>query len=99
MVAIVLMSKRLSPDEVYMGIWNFIKETNRMPTIRELAEYLGISNMTAHRKIKTLKEEGRIVTKPKSHIAFPPPEAMRKAMKAHAETSKNSQDNPLGESG
>lgn len=66
---------RVSPDELIRKIKEFIVQTNRYPSTRELAEFCGIHPITVMRKIKVLKEQGKIITIPRggSGISFPPP--------------------------
>lgn len=66
---------RLTPDEILGEIIGFVRETNRYPTMRELAARTGVHLMTVKRKISILKEQGKIVTAPRggSGISLSPP--------------------------
>jgi DNA-binding transcriptional regulator YhcF (GntR family) len=65
----------ISPDQVFAAIIGFVKTRNRYPTIRELSAETGAHYTTINRKIKKLKEEGRITTIPRggSGISLPEP--------------------------
>lgn len=64
---------KITPDETYQKIWEYVRTHNRMPTIRELAEFCDVHFMTISRRIKDLKEDGRIETRPRAGIYFPAP--------------------------